>query len=129
MQKSANYPKMPLRSKHDGGCISLRAANAFFSLQYMDALKLCNEHNIILNETLVEKLTPEKTDGEDDTDRIRILEAIATVCMNQRQYHLATKKYTQAGNRIKVRACNLSGFDHLRHVSTLFIIYMGGGVF
>lgn len=58
----------------------------------------------MLTEELVEKLTPEKSDDKDsESDRMRILEAIATVCMNQRQYHLATKKYTQAGNRIKVR--------------------------
>lgn len=57
----------------------------------------------MLTEELVEKLTPEKSDDKDsESDRMRILEAIATVCMNQRQYHLATKKYTQAGNRIKV---------------------------
>lgn len=52
----------------------------------------------------MEKLTPEKPDDEaENSERIRVLEAIAAVCMNQRQYHLATKKYTQAGNRIKVR--------------------------
>lgn len=71
--------------------------------QYIDALKLCNEQNVMLTEDLVEKLTPEKSDdNESEADRLRVLEAIATVCMNQRQYHLATKKYTQAGNRIKV---------------------------
>lgn len=57
----------------------------------------------MLTEDLVEKLTPEKSDDDgSEADRLRVLEAIATVCMNQRQYHLATKKYTQAGNRIKV---------------------------
>ncbi|KAF6024655.1 IFT140 [Bugula neritina] len=70
--------------------------------KYIDALKLCNDQNVMLTEELVEKLTPEKSDDKDsESDRMRILEAIATVCMNQRQYHLATKKYTQAGNRIK----------------------------
>lgn len=61
----------------------------------------------MLTEELVEKLTPEKVDeGSDDVtpNRNQVLEAIATVCMNQRQYHLATKKYTQAGNRIKVHS-------------------------
>lgn len=58
----------------------------------------------MLTEELVEKLTPEKSDDNDaEAARMKILEAIATVCMNQRQYHLATKKYTQAGNRIKVK--------------------------
>ncbi|XP_067952050.1 intraflagellar transport protein 140 homolog [Watersipora subatra] len=70
--------------------------------KYIDALKLCNEQNVMLTEDLVEKLTPEKSDdNETESERMKVLEAIATVCMNQRQYHLATKKYTQAGNRIK----------------------------
>jgi len=70
--------------------------------KYIDALKLCSEQNVMLTEDLVEKLTPEKSDDDgSEADRLRVLEAIATVCMNQRQYHLATKKYTQAGNRIK----------------------------
>lgn len=60
----------------------------------------------MLTEDLVEKLTPEKSDdNETESERIRVLEAIATVCMSQRQYHIATKKYTQAGNRIKVLSC------------------------
>lgn len=62
----------------------------------------------MLTEDLVEKLTPEKSDDNDtEAERIKVLEAIATVCMNQRQYHLATKKYTQAGNRIKVGLIHL----------------------
>ncbi len=56
-----------------------------------------------VSEDLVEKLTPTKDVGENEVDeRNKILEGIAEVCMQQRQYHLATKKYTQAGNRVKV---------------------------
>lgn len=66
----------------------------------------------MLTEDLVEKLTPEKSDdNESESQRIKVLEAIATVCMNQRLYHLATKKYTQAGNRMKVRVTGWMGLS------------------
>lgn len=56
-----------------------------------------------VNEDLVEKLTPGADMGENESEeKNKILEGIAEVCMQQRQYHLATKKYTQAGNKVKV---------------------------
>ncbi len=70
-------------------------------MQYWEALKLCIEQHVMVSEDLVEKLTPGK-ELSDNEERNRILEGIAEVCMQQRQYHLATKKYTQAGNRVKV---------------------------
>ena len=62
------------------------------------------EQHVDMTEDLVEKLTPKKKEGEkdDSEERTKILEGIAEVCMQQRQYHLATKKYTQAGNKVKV---------------------------
>lgn len=61
-----------------------------------------------MTEELVEKLTPNKEMAENDAEeRNKILEGIAEVCMQQRQYHLATKKYTQAGNKVKVSTHNL----------------------
>ena len=64
------------------------------------------EQHVDMTESLVEKLTPSKgemeTPGEEE-ERYKILEGIAEVCMQQRQYHLATKKYTQSGNKLKVR--------------------------
>ena len=35
-------------------------------------------------------------------ERSRLLDKIADVCMYQGNYHLAAKKFTQAGNRVKV---------------------------
>ena len=55
-----------------------------------------------ITEDLAEKLTPPKVEGENDMERLKILEAIGEVCMHQGQYHQATKKYTQAGNKMKV---------------------------
>ena len=34
--------------------------------------------------------------------RVRVLEYLAECCANQGSYHLATKKYTQAGNKSMV---------------------------
>jgi intraflagellar transport protein 140 len=61
------------------------------------------EQHVPMTEELVEKLTPAKEQGDNDIEeRNKILEGIAEVCMQQRQYHLATKKYTQSGNKAKV---------------------------
>ena len=69
------------------------------------------EQHVAVSEDLVEKLTPTKDVGENEVDeRNKILEGIAEVCMQQRQYHLATKKYTQAGNRVKV--CDLKKMEY-----------------
>ena len=63
-----------------------------------------------MTEELVEKLTPPKEMNEQEAEeRNKILEGIAEVCMQQRQYHLATKKYTQAGNKVKVCEPNSLG--------------------
>lgn len=44
------------------------------------------------------------TDSKDLSEQARkeLLESIADCCMRQGNYHLATKKYTQAGNKAKV---------------------------
>ena len=55
-----------------------------------------------VTEDMAEKLTPSKDEVPDTMERVKILEAIAEVCMHQGQYHLATKKFTQAGNKMKV---------------------------
>ena len=61
------------------------------------------DQHVEVTEDLAEKLTPTKEElGGDTMERVKILEAIAEVCMHQGQYHLATKKFTQAGNKMKV---------------------------
>lgn len=60
-----------------------------------------------MTEDLVEKLTPSKDIEEiEGGERKKMLEAIAVVCFDQGQYHLATKKFIEAGNKVKV--CNSS---------------------
>lgn len=70
--------------------------------QYHQALELCVSQNLTITEELAERLT--LTDSKDLSEEVRkeLLERIADCCMRQGNYHLATKKYTQAGNKPKV---------------------------
>ena len=71
-------------------------------LQFSEALDLCMGHNVTITEPLAEKMTLPK--GSEQLEyRNKLLEQIAECCMQQGSYHLATKKYTQAGNKAKVR--------------------------
>ncbi|XP_052768007.1 intraflagellar transport protein 140 homolog [Mya arenaria] len=80
--------------------------------KYWEALKICMDQHVEITEDLAEKLTPSKEElGGDTMERIKILEAIAEVCMHQGQYHLATKKFTQAGNKMKAMKALLKSGD------------------
>lgn len=63
------------------------------------------DQTVEITEDLAEKLTPDK--DFDNAARLKLLEAIAEVCMHQGAYHLATKKFTQAGNKIKVETISI----------------------
>ncbi|TGZ55803.1 hypothetical protein CRM22_010299 [Opisthorchis felineus] len=75
--------------------------------QYWDALKLCAEYNVSVTEELVEKMTPTQLSLDDQqegivsgSERTSILIELGELCLGQGQYHLACKKFTQAGSRI-----------------------------
>nr|CAD7588439.1 unnamed protein product [Timema genevievae] len=68
--------------------------------QYEEALALCVEHDIPVTEDLAEKLTMVKGEGDEGL-RVRVLESVAESALAQRNYHLATKKFTQAGNKVR----------------------------
>lgn len=63
---------------------------------------MCVTQNLTITEELAERMTV--TDSKDLSEEARkeLLESIADCCMRQGNYHLATKKYTQAGNKLKV---------------------------
>lgn len=77
--------------------------------KFSEALDLCMRHNVTITEELAEKMTLPK--GSDPEMRKKMLERIADCCMHQRSYHLATKKYTQAGNKIKAMKSLLKSGD------------------
>lgn len=80
------------------------------------------DQTVEITEELAEKLTPDKEFENDPMARLKILEAIAEVCMHQGAYHLATKKFTQAGNKIKVFGLYKSFFHRQDFTTSQFKI-------
>ncbi|NXS90848.1 IF140 protein, partial [Jacana jacana] len=80
--------------------------------KYHEALQLCLKQNLTITEEMAEKMTVHK-DSEDlsEESRRELLEQIADCCMRQGNYHMATKKYTQAGNKLKAMRALLKSGD------------------
>lgn len=63
-----------------------------------------------ITEDMAEKMTVSRGSKDlSEESRRQLLEQIADCCMRQGSYHLATKKYTQAGNKLKVSATGPGG--------------------
>ncbi|XP_023147519.2 intraflagellar transport protein 140 homolog isoform X1 [Amphiprion ocellaris] len=79
--------------------------------KYHQALELCLAQNLTITEDLAERMTI--TDSKDLSEEARkeLLEKIADCCMRQGNYHLATKKYTQAGSKLKAMRALLKSGD------------------
>ncbi|XP_075623347.1 intraflagellar transport protein 140 homolog isoform X2 [Balearica regulorum gibbericeps] len=80
--------------------------------KYHEALQLCLKQNLSITEEMAEKMTVSK-DSKDlsEESRRELLEQIADCCMRQGNYHMATKKYTQAGNKLKAMRALLKSGD------------------
>ncbi|EFA08985.1 Intraflagellar transport protein 140 homolog-like Protein [Tribolium castaneum] len=78
--------------------------------KYKEAITICLTHNVQLTEDLAEKLTPEK-DQLEEADRVNVLQTLAESLMLQGNYHLATKKFTQAGDKIRAMKALLKSGD------------------
>uniref|UniRef100_A0A4W3HUQ7 Intraflagellar transport 140 n=1 Tax=Callorhinchus milii TaxID=7868 RepID=A0A4W3HUQ7_CALMI len=80
--------------------------------KYYEALQLCLDQNLTITEEMAEKMTVSK-DSKELAEEMRreLLERIADCCMRQGNYHLATKKYTQAGNKLKAMRALLKSGD------------------
>ncbi|KAM4624504.1 intraflagellar transport protein 140 homolog [Polymixia lowei] len=80
--------------------------------KYHEALQVCLEQSLTITEELAESMTVTKESRELSEDvRRDLLEKIADCCMRQGNYHLATKKYTQAGNKLKAMRALLKSGD------------------
>ncbi|XP_063474472.1 intraflagellar transport protein 140 homolog isoform X3 [Symphalangus syndactylus] len=80
--------------------------------KYQEALQLCLEQNMSVTAEMAEKMTVAKDSSDlPEESRRELLEQIANCCMRQGSYHLATKKYTQAGNRLKAMRALLKSGD------------------
>lgn len=73
--------------------------------KYHQALELCIPQKLTMTEDLAEKLTT--TDSVEARKELRIAECY----VRQGKYHLATKKYTQAGNKLKAMSVLLKSGD------------------
>ncbi|KAJ3242971.1 hypothetical protein HDU78_000924 [Chytriomyces hyalinus] len=76
--------------------------------QYRDALSLCVAKNIIMTEELVDRLGGSGEESDCDPE---LLTRVAELCMQQKSYHLACKKFSQAGDKIKAMKCLLKSGD------------------
>jgi len=67
------------------------------------ALDLCVNYNILISEEMAEAMTPPKKEGDEGEGSLRsqLLFKLAKCCKRQGNFHLACKKYTQAGDKIK----------------------------
>merc|ERR1719502_1434147 len=77
------------------------------------ALDLCFNYNILVTEEMAESMTPEKTEGSEGegSARSQLLFKLAKCCKRQGNYHLACKKYTQAGDKIKAMKALIKSGD------------------
>ena len=77
-----------------------------------EALRLALEHDVKLTEEMAEAMTPPKgAEGITEEARREILLRVAKACKNQGSYHLACKKYTQAGDRVRAMRALLKSGD------------------
>uniref|UniRef100_A0A8C4XRT4 Intraflagellar transport protein 140 homolog n=1 Tax=Falco tinnunculus TaxID=100819 RepID=A0A8C4XRT4_FALTI len=80
--------------------------------KYHEALQLCLKQNLTITEEMAEKMTVSKESQDlSEESRRELLEQIADCCMRQGNYHMATKKYTQAGNKLKAMRALLKSGD------------------
>lgn len=78
--------------------------------QFTAALEVCSKHAVPITETLAELLTPNKDEIVDE-ERNEILIQIGDLLQEQGDYHSATKKFTQAGEKIKAMKSLLKSGD------------------
>lgn len=78
--------------------------------KYEKAIEICGAYKVPITETLAELLTPNK---DDDSENIRskILIALGEILQEQGDYHTATKKFTQAGDKMRAMKSLLKSGD------------------
>lgn len=69
--------------------------------QFERAIDVCRSYNVPITELLAELLTPSKDDQITDASRLKVLIALGDMLHEQGDYHTATKKFTQAGDKVR----------------------------
>ena len=78
--------------------------------RYHQAIEMCAQHRVTITESMAATLTP-PTEGFDSAQRKEILSDLGRALKKQGSFVLASKKYTQAGDRIRAMKCLLRGGD------------------
>lgn len=78
--------------------------------QFERALEICAKDGIPITETLAELLTPSKDERSEEI-RNGILVTIGDLLQEQGDYHSATKKFTQAGDKVRAMKSLLKSGD------------------
>ncbi|KAL0273238.1 UNVERIFIED_CONTAM: hypothetical protein PYX00_005959 [Menopon gallinae] len=73
--------------------------------KFSEAVALCVEHSVLLTEELAERLNPT------GPERNKLLIEIGECALAQSNYHLATKKFTQAGDKVRAMKALLKSGD------------------
>ena len=87
------------------------------SVQAIKALELCLQYNIQITDEMADKLSGDDADkkpssaGAEHQQKVAVLNRIAEVAYQQGNYHLATKKWTQAGNKLQAMKALLKSGD------------------
>lgn len=80
------------------------------SKQYEKSLDICRSFKVPITETLADLLTPVK-DEIDEPLRIKILTGLGDILQEQGDYHAATKKFTQASDKVRAMATLIKSGD------------------
>lgn len=78
--------------------------------QFEKAVAVCAKHGVPITETLAEMLTPNK-DEVPEVKRVEILATLGDILQVQGDYHSATKKFTQAGDKVRAMKSLLKSGD------------------
>ncbi|XP_008318089.2 intraflagellar transport protein 140 homolog [Cynoglossus semilaevis] len=78
--------------------------------KYQQALELCVVRDVVITEELAERMTLESKDLPEE-ERRTVLQRLGDCCRHQGNYSLASKKYVQAGNRLKAMKSLLKSGD------------------
>ena len=71
---------------------------------YVQAIEMCEKQKVVITDEMVEQLTPAES-TMDASERKDILKDLAHALKKQGSFVLASKKYTQAGDRVRAMKC------------------------
>jgi intraflagellar transport protein 140 len=79
--------------------------------KYPQAIEMCVQQKVTITEEMANTLTPPTEAGYDPHERKEILSSLGRALKKQGAFLLASKKYTQAGDRIRAIKCLLRNGD------------------